>query len=43
MLRLSDFTKTLIWSLRFFFYKFQNIKFHRNPSNGVRVVPCEMT
>jgi len=26
-----------------FFEKFSNIKPHRNPSNGSRVVPCRMT
>jgi hypothetical protein len=23
------------------FEKYSNIKFHENPSNGIRVVPCE--
>jgi hypothetical protein len=38
---LSDFNET--WISRQMFEKASNIKFHENPSNGSRVVPCGWT
>jgi hypothetical protein len=40
---LSDCNETLIFSTQFTGKKSSNIKFHQNPSNGSRVVPCGQT